>query len=352
MVRLGEFLRWPLISAAHVLPMPPKDRLNDSFLADSATYAHLRALDPGLPDHVWGVIIRYRPQLPSAQWEAVRGFTIANAVQMKPRTFETVRRLMCMSARFNAWAWTSGTTLTSDRIYTSSNVYRYLQDRYSRHSEAHRWGLVRQLGAIADTVASAPIKPLPSLRRKPSRRPFTLQEVATVHSWAGTLTTELKRQNASALLGLAGGAGLRSEEIVDVRIGDLELEGERLFVNVTGPRSRRVPVTHPWNRTLLRSVRGRTDPNDVVFRGFRLNEYPPRAIQTFLTDHPGRTRATVSSLRCTWVVAHLNNHVPTAALITIAGFTSAASLDKYLPHAHRPDMDEYAGLIIGDEVRR
>ena len=342
-----------LNSAAHKTFVNRKNRLNDIFLADSHTYAHLRALDPELPDHVWHVIIRYRPQLSSVQWDAVREFTIINAILMRPRTFESVRRLMCMSARFGAWVWTTtGTTLTAERVYTESNVYRYLQERLPKHSEGHRWGFVRQLGAIADALADTDIKRLSAPQTAGRRRPFTLSDVASMHSWAASLTTSLKRQNAWAILGLAGGAGLRSEEIVDVRLRDIEVQGDRLFVHVTGTRPRRVPVLHPWNRTLLRSINNRTNPDEYAFRGYRLEEYRPRAIQTFLTDHPGRVRATVSRLRSTWIVTQIDNGLPLPVLKAIAGFVSALSLEKHLVHAKPVNIDDYLGLIIGEEVSR
>jgi integrase len=332
--------------------MTPKDRLNDIFLRDSARFAHLRAMDPDLPDHVWSVMIRFRPQLSPVQWDAVREFSLRNAVQMQPRTFETVRRLMTMTVRFNAWAWTAGSTLDVARMYTNTNVYRYLQECLPNHSDSHRWGLVRQLGTVADALAATSVERMPSLPRKVGARPFSLPEIAQLHSWAGTLTTDLKRQNAWAILGLAGGAGLRSEEIITIRIGDLDVIDGRLFVSVPGPRARRVPVTQPWTRTLLKSIATRTDPDENVFRAHRFDEYPPRAIQSFLTDHPGRVRATVSKLRCTWVVAHLNNEVPAQALLAIAGFTRAGSLDKYLPHVRPFDLDTVVGRIVGEEVAR
>jgi integrase len=332
--------------------MTSKDRLNDTFLHDSDTFAHLRLLDSDLPDHVWSVMIRFRPQLSPVQWDAVREFTIGNAVQMKPRTFETVRRLMTMTARFNAWAWTVGSPLDVARMYTNANVYRYLQERYLTHSDSHRWGLVRQLGTVADALAESEVARMPSLLRSLGARPFTLTEIAQLHSWAGTLTTDLKRQNAWAILGLAGGAGLRSEEIVAIRTGDLDVTDGRVFVTVPGARARRVPVTQPWSRTLLKSIATRTDPGEDLFRGFRFDEYPPRAIQTFLTEHPGRIRATVSRLRCSWVVAHLNNEVPAQALMAIAGFSTAGSLDKYLPHVRPLDLDTVVGRIVGEEVAR
>ncbi|QYF74360.1 tyrosine-type recombinase/integrase [Cryobacterium sp. PAMC25264] len=333
--------------------MPSKDRLNDTFLADSATYAHLRVLDPGLPDHVWEVIVRYRPLLSTLQWNAVREFTIITAVRMQPRTFETVRRLMTMSARFNVWVWAAtGTELTIERVYTHNNVYLFLQERLAKHSEIHRWGVVRQLGAITDALGTASIKRLPSPKRNPRRRPFTLAEVAALHSWAASLTTNFKRQNALAILGLAGGAGLRSDEVIETRIRDIEIIEGRVFVHVPGIRARTVPVRTPWNRTLLRSLDGRTETDEFVFRGWRLDEYRPRAIQTFLTEHPSRIRATVSRLRASWVITQIDNGLPLPVLMKIAGFTATASLDKHLVHAQPLDLGLYTGLIIGEEISR
>lgn len=336
----------------HITFVNRKDQLNDIFLADSATYAHLRALDPEIPDYVWGIIVRYRPYVSPVQWEAVREFTIGNAVRMQPRTFDATRRLMSMSARFAAWVWTTtGTQLTVERVYTQNNVSRYLHACLPKHSESHRWGFVRQVGTVADTLAGAGIKRLPA-PNLPGRRPFTVSDAATMHSWAASLTTDLKRQNAWALLGLAGGAGLRADEIIDTRIGDIEIVDGRVFVNVPGKRARRVPVMHLWNRTLMRSVQGRTDPDEYVFRGYRWDEYRPRVIQNFLTDHPARVRATVSRLRSTWIIAQIDNGLPVPVLLAIAGFASAHSLDKHLAHAKAANTSAYVGLIIGEEVAR
>ncbi|KGJ72346.1 hypothetical protein GY21_15935 [Cryobacterium roopkundense] len=330
--------------------MTRKDRLNDISRADSRTYAHLRTADPELPDHVWEVIIRFRPQLSAQQWDAVREFTIITAINMKPRTFETVRRMMTMTGRFNAWVWaTAGTTLTVERVYTQNNVYRYLQERLPKHSETHRWGVARQLGTIAEALAENTITrfPTPHANR---RRPFSIAEVASMHSWAASLTTDLKRQNAQALLGLAGGAGLRANEIIDLRLGDIDIVDGRLFVTVPGKNPRRVPVRHPWNRTLLRSLAGRSDPMEYVFRGYRFEEYRPRAIQTFLTDHPGRVRATLTRLRATWIVAQIDNGLPLPILMALAGFSTTGCLDKHLVHARPLDIANYVGLVIGEEV--
>lgn len=336
----------------HITFVNRKDQLNDIFIADSATYAHLRALDPEIPDFVWGIIVRYRPYVSPVQWEAVREFTIENAVRMQPRTFDATRRLMSMSARFAAWVWTTtGTQLTVDRVYTQNNVSRYLHACLPKHSESHRWGFVRQVGTVADTLAGTGIKRLPA-PHPAGRRPFTVSDAATMHSWAASLTTDLKRRNAWALLGLAGGAGLRADEIIDTRIGDIEVVAGRVFVNIPGKRPRRVPVMHLWNRTLLRSIQDLTNPDDFVFRGYRWDEYRPRVIQSFLSEHPARVRATVSRLRSTWIIAQIDNGLPVPVLLAIAGFASAQSLDKHLVHAKPANINAYVGLIIGEEVAR
>ncbi|TFC28294.1 hypothetical protein E3O53_12485 [Cryobacterium sp. TMT2-18-3] len=332
--------------------MTRKDQLNDIFHADSATYSHLRALDPEIPDFVWGIIVRFRPYVSPVQWEAVREFTIENAVRMQPRTFDATRRLMSMSARFAAWVWTTtGTQLTVDRVYTQNNVSRYLHACLPKHSESHRWGFVRQVGTIADSLAGTDIARLPAPHFV-GRRPFTVSDAATMHSWAASLTTDLKRRNAWALLGLAGGAGLRAHEIIDVRIGDIEVVDGRVFVNIPGKRSRRVPVMHLWNRTLLRSIQDRPNPDDYVFQGYRWDEYRPRVIQSFLSEHPARVRATVSRLRSSWIVTQIDNGLPLPALMGIAGFASAQSLDKHLAHAKPMNTTAYIGLITGEEVAR
>jgi integrase len=263
---------------------------------------------------------------------------------------------MSMSARFAAWVWTvTGAELTVERVYTQNNVYRYLQECMRDRSESHRWGLVRQLGTIAETLTEmTSIRRLPA-PHLPGRAPFTLSEVGVIHGWAMALRTQLQRQNAWAILGLAGGAGLRSHEIVETRLGDIETTPAGLIVTVRGHRhrhARRVPVTPPWNRTLLRSIEGRADPDEFVFRGYRWDEYRPRAIQTFLTEHPSRVRPTVSRLRSTWIITHLNSGASLTVIMAIAGFVSTESLDRHLIHAAPPSLDDYFASTAGGENPR
>lgn len=337
-------------AAAYILGMTAKHRLND-ILRDAETYAHLRDINPDMPDFVWHIMLGYRPRVSPAQWDAVRDFTLATAVALRPDTYDSTRRLMSMSARFHAWLWaTSSIELTVDRVYTQNNIDLYLQNQLGRRSNEHKWGIARQLVANGHALTAAQLKglPAPDLRL---RAPFAPADLASMHSWANSLTTLKKRQNAWGLLGLACGAGLRAEEIVDVTVGHIELANGRMFVDVPGSNARRVPVRHAWARVLLRSIEGRA-PEDAVFRGPHIEEYRPRIIQTFLTDHPARVRPTPSRLRASWLIHHIDSGVPVQVLKELGGFGTYHTLFRYLELARPVDVNDFTGLLIGEEFVR
>ncbi len=336
--------------AAYMLCMTTKHRLTD-ILLDADNYAHLRDINPEMPDFVWHLMLGYTPKVPAGQWDAVREFTLATAVALRPTTFDSTRRLMSMSARFHSWMWArTGLELTVDRVYTQNNIDLYVQERLRGRSDIHKWGVVRQLVANGRALTEATLKglPAPDLHL---RAPFTPQQLATMHSWSNSLTTLKKRQNAWGLLGLAGGAGLRAEEIVRIAVGDIAVDNGRVFVSVRGPRARHVPVRHAWARVLLRSIEERSVA-DLVFRGPYIEEYRPRIIQTFLTDHPSVVRPTPSRLRASWLVHHLDNGVPIQVLKELGGFTTYHTLFRYLDLARPLDVADYTGLLIGEEVVR
>lgn len=338
------------LGAAHMLFMTTKHRLSD-ILRDAENYAHLRDINPDMPDFVWHIMLGFTPRVPAAQWDAVREFTLATAVALRPTTFDSTRRLMSMSARFHSWMWArTGLDLTVDDVYTQNNIDLYVQKRLHDRSDVHKWGVVRQLVANGRALTEAALKglPAPDLHL---RAPFTPKQIATMHSWSNSLTTLKKRQNAWGLLGLAGGAGVRAEEIVHLTVGDIIVTKGRVFVNVHGPRARQVPVRHAWARVLLRSIEGRSMA-EPVFRGPYIEEYRPRIIQTFLTDHPSVVRPTPSRLRASWLLHHLDNGVPIQVLKTLGGYASYHTLIRYLDLTRPLEVTDYTGLLIGEEVAR
>lgn len=336
--------------AAYIAGMTAKHRLTDNF----SEFAELRTSHPQVPGFAWRIILGYRPNDASLKgaWTAVRPFTIDTAAAMHPDTYDVARRLMTLTARFHMWIWArTGTDLTVQRVYTQLNIDRYLAAAYKDHSASHRWGVSRQLVKVGRELADADLVALPLPEGK-VRAPFSAKQIATMHSWANSLTTIKKRQNAQALLGLAGGAGLTAAEIIDARVSDIDRDGGIVFVNVRGAQPRRVPVRHAWARVLLRSIEGRELTGEALFRGPRIEEYPPRIIQTFLTDHPAPVRPTPAALRAAWIVHHINNHVPLQVLRDVAGFDHYDSLVRYYEHAQVLDVTDFTAQLVGAEVAR
>jgi len=322
---------------------------NDTQLTDTADpFTELRHIYPAIPDREWSRMVCYTPkETTPASWTAVRSFTIETAARMTPRSRAVTQRLMSMTARFHLWLWgTTGLALTITRAYTQRNIDRYLATDLKAHSPKHRWGVSRQLVKIGRELADADLIGLPEPDGK-RRPPFTSKQIASMHSWANSLTTPLKRRNAWAILGLAGGAGLTSAEIIRVRVSDITVDDTAMFVSVRGKQARRVPVRRAWAKVLTRSIAGREEADEYLFRGYSDGEYEGRSLQSFLTDHPAPTRPTPSLLRTGWILHHINNNVPAPVIKELAGLPDFTALGRYYEHAAPLDASAFTDLLVG-----
>ena len=309
----------------------------------------LREADRQLPDHLWQIVSGYNPNQPTSAWAVVRPFVIECVIAMKPRTHSNARRSMTMTALYVAWVWTvTGCELTAVRVFSEALIRRYLAERLPKHSDVYRFDTARELATIGETLTDGHIQRLPTPPQGGRVHPYSVKEQATLYSWANTLTTPLKRQNARTLLGLAGGAGLTALELMAIQVEDVELVGTRAFVNVRGKRARRIPVRANWVRTLTNSVGARTTGN--MFHAYRLEEYPPHELQRFLCDNPCTPRPSAARLHSGWVVSQIDAGLPLGVLLKITGFTSTQSLQPYLKYAKTHRLEAYDARITGEEA--
>ena len=309
----------------------------------------LRELDPELPDLCWRIISGYRPNRPTTAWSVVRLFVIQCVISMKPRTHANARRFMTLTALYTTWVWTvTGGELTARRVFTETLVQRYVAQRLATHSENYRFDTTRYLAAIGEQLTGERIQRMRIPEQSGRVQPYSPNQEATLYSWANTLPTPLKRQNARAFLGLAGGAGLTALELMAVRVEDVALDGERASVTVRGDQQRRVPVQSKWVRTLRKSVGNRTSGN--MFHAYRLEEYPPRELQRFFSDNPCTPRPSAGRLHSGWVVAQIDAGLPLDVLLEVTGFSTTKSLQPYLAYAKKHHVDDYLARITGEEV--
>jgi integrase len=315
----------------------------------SGPLEQLRKIDPDISEVEWAAICGYRPQLAPQQWATIRQFVVECVLALAPRSYVNAKRLMTMTTRYVAWVWAAtGCDLRPDVVFTELLIHRYLDDALPDHSVIYRFDTARQLAAIADQLTSSHVARLPIPFQSERPQPYNRAELASMHSWAASLSTDLKKQNAHTLLALGGGAGLTAAEIVEVRIEDIVTSDAGVIVTVRGAHHRQVPVLTEWTRTLRRGIGART--YGTIFRAYRFVHYPPRKLQSFLTDNPAVIRPSVSRLRAGWIVGQLNANLPIAVLMEIAGFTSTQSLQPYLPYVKPQQLTDHLETITSAKV--
>lgn len=148
------------------------------------------------------------------------------------------------------------------------------------------------------------------------------------------------RYDTMALIGLVGGAGLRTSEAANVRPRDISTERGYLIVDVVdGTRPRAVPVDAQW-APLLNPALEERDFNEVLLlpsiRAASARAAKVRALCNVDADSPA-----VAKLRDTWVINQLSR-VPLGVLTHVAGFTSLTSLSTRYAAFTTPANDDAA----------
>lgn len=312
----------------------------------------LRVLDPELPDFAWSVISRFRPRLETPhQWATIREFVIRVVLHARPRQFDTTRRLMTMVTRYTAWVWaTTGAELIPEKIFTPHLLRRFVEQGLNHHSDAYRFDMTRHVGSLVESLTGKPATRRTLTKGASNLSVYTSKELARFCSWALSRNTDRRRHNAYSILAMCGGAGLSSAELIEVRIEDITSSGPNRFIHVRGTHPRTVPIWMVWHHTVDRAIDNRT--SGFLFRGNRSEEYPPRLVQSFLSENTWELRPSPARLRLTWIVKQLEQNLPLPVLLEIAGFSDAAALNTYLQHLKPANVNDYLRQITGEEDSR
>lgn len=299
-------------------------------------------------DDAWARIIRYRPRHATPnQWAAVQPLVVSVVTRMNPRTPDVTRRLLNMVGLFSVWVWArTGKAPTVADYFTAPLIERFVAHGLVDTTPARKWDVRRQLATIAEQCAGVRMSRELAPFGKGNGRIFTDDEIARIVSWASTLSTEVKQRNACALVALAAGAGLRTHEITDLQVEDIERTDEGLMlISVRGDRARRVPVRNVWIRLLGAALEGRTE--GPVITGYRWPENPAQLVQRFLTENAGSLRPTVSTLRRGYVVSLLEAGIPEKVVNQVCGYPAAHNFDFYEPYLRAERAEDYFARIAG-----
>lgn len=239
---------------------------------------------------------------------------------------------------FLMWAHTEELPLDLERLLTPARVEHYAATGMaglSPRSRSTMRGALRRIGRAATSRAPWAAEEH-TYRGHVLAPPYTPAEVAGYWEAAQAQATERRGRVMTTVLTLGLGAGLRSREIVWVTPGAIRQRDSGL-VTVDLP-DRVVPVRSDVAPALLdligadadqpvigRVSAGAKDPLERCRRGIELPARLPRLV--------------VSRLRTTWAVAVLRSGVRLSEYLTMAGTTSAKTLEAMVPHIGVRDDD-------------
>lgn len=295
-------------------------------------------------------IEQYIPKMPSDYWDTIGDFVRSCITNAQPSLRISAQKSLRPVTALVLWSWQLGYELDRRLIFDRMTIEEFIASGCpASWSSATRGNMRSQLFNISEallgTEARIPrLNPLPP--SNPSK-PYDTNEIVTFRSWARGQSTQSKRHDATALLALGAGAGLATEDLLTIHVGDVTLIDGFVIVNVTGRRPRQVPVLAEWESDLLDVVR-ETTPGAFVF-GQNRTTRQKNAVSNFLSKTTGTHKPNSQRLRATWIVHHLGVATPVKALLGAAGVESFEAFTRFIPFVPEVDPMEARHVLRGNK---
>ena len=278
-----------------------------------------------------GVSYGYGPRNRAPYWPHVEQFVNNCLAESVGRTSYSPKELGAALGPLTIWCWQTGSAaLNPSEVLDRDVIEMYVATGLHGWTNASRNTIRSRLLRLSEILApNQPPAPLRPYGNSDASVPYTLREQAAFLSWARTQGTPLRRANAEVLLALGFGAGLSNEELIRVRLRDLEVTNFGTTVHVTGKRVRDVPLREEWAPLLPRHINDTDEWAFLPGRRYR----SANLTGLFVTKSDGRPTLLVRRMRATWIVHHLNRGSPTIPLLAAAGLRTLEPVDRFLPHA-------------------
>ncbi len=283
----------------------------------------------------------YRPRAAPDGWDAVADMVRDRVGACEPSTPEMAARLLSAAAGLALWADHNAVPAGPEVVFSDASLERYCATALA--GTAGSVATIRsRLRRLRD--AGQP-KPTPTISRSAARPPYTPDELAGLWRLASAQPTVQRRRRALSVICLSAGAGCSSADLRHVDAESIVDDPEGpTFVNIGGPRPRRVPVLAGFDVALVALAEGVCGPlvaPDPTSRNFSSH------LVDDIDGGEDLPRLEVARLRHTWLVCLLDAWVPTAAIMTLAGVKTTRILEELLPYCHqcREPVQEVAEAV-------
>lgn len=319
-------------------------------------YDHVPMATPGAPIDEAALMAHtsntFQAKIPPAQWDAIKNFVKDAVADSDPNGVIASRNVHVHCAKFVHWAWNeAGLPLDREAIFRPAVIDNFIEFGFPGETASTLSTYRGSLYRMAERLQRGPDRIMP--RRRISRgnhtsAPYDSAELAQLELWATHQKTDYRTFNATLVLCVTLGAGLRASEVLAATTEDVVVDEVGVCLRVRGERQRVVPVLDEWSAALRHVAENKPDDAAYLLSPRRQRNVNPGLLSAFIEDcGTYGLRPNPQRLRCTWIVRHLNSGIHAATLARIAGLADAGGLTKYWQFAHEPDPGAARELLHG-----
>ncbi len=258
------------------------------------------------------------------EWSLIADATRSVSRSTANITSYSEQQLAIAAAQYLRWRLATG-ECAGPAAFTRAGIETFIAQGLGHYStNAGRNTLRSRLLRIAETLNGREgIVPLVPLGGSAASSPYTRADIEKLRGWARMQPTESRVIDATVLLALGLGAGLRGGEIINLRAADVA-RGSVVVQDQNGI-AREVPVLADWQAELALAA----DRDGWVFRPGRQTANH-NAVTDFVsrsTRRPANLAITTRRMRATWLQHH--RRAGTAYLTGIAGIQHEDALLRY-----------------------
>jgi integrase len=312
--------------------------------------ATLRALVLFLADE--GTPVKYEPTFAKDRWNVVSDFVFAAVTEATASVALPAHRLIAVAAPFVDWVVNvNGYPTKNAVVFHPVIIRRYITRSDVAWSDTTRRTYRSVLMRISEVLVGE--VPMEFALTAPQRTaaPYDDLDLHLLESWATGQSTAARRRSAGVVLALCAGAGLKANELLQVRRCDISADTNGVLITVRSG-ARKVPLLARFENLLLSSI-AEVEPAHWVFGSPKRVKHGISTLTTFLydTDRGNEPDPVTTRMRNTWLITHLIAGTNMRALMMAAGVTKFEHLDQLLAHVPTPDTASYRRQLRAEVAR-
>jgi len=170
------------------------------------------------------------------------------------------------------------------------------------------------------------------------RQGYTLEEEAVIRRMATRQRSSIRRRQACAIVGLAGGGGIDARDFRVLESAHVDDQGDNgIIVTVPGSRPRQTVIRREYEE-LVRIGLEDVKPNAKIIGNSATLKNRVGSITVEL-DTIGGPEIDVARLRTTWLTWLITQPIPLALVMQVSGLRSGRTLTDLLAYAQSSDTD-------------